>query len=749
MPNPEESKKKPLYIPLRWKVTLPVFGLVLVMAMAGAYVVANQLSSGLDVSQTNILLESSRAISERAAALYERQRADAQAIAFTVGVPQAIAAGDTQTLQNIVAGPAQVANLDSVIVTNPGGMEVLGLLWVETPENSNYSLSQGTDLSAEPVIRAVIDAGYVGATGLVRTPQGVMLYTAVPINGELGLAGIVMVGQTLSNVLVELEGSAMADVAFYADGALLQTTYPASDSVLSSLAISPELYTQAVAAGGQIPVQTLTIAESPYEAAYFPLNYGPNTLGVAAALLPDNIPYATEMGRQLISLLLAGVAAGVVIVVFMAVARMTGRVEKVTEVAQALAEGKREARTQMQATDEVGAMGQALDQFATVVQQEHDLLQDTLRRQRRETAHLTAVLESLPDGIVVQDMEGRVMLMNEPARKLLGSQRMFRASRLDELGAMVAEKLGAVLAPGLYMLGDPQQLELDGKMLKAQAAAVMNLSEKRVGTVIVLRDVTEDVRRELAREKVLDRMMQEIQQPLAETGQMAALPSRKNTPISEFAREISRNAVALQKLVVEMRELAHSNPQELKRRQRPLHLETLVWKLANEWRQVAQAANLKLHVMIEHKGQFILGDERRLRWAIGNILDNAIKYTPAGGSLSLEIRPEAGGMAQIRVRDNGTGISDEDKPSLFTRFFRGTPTTKDGHVFRVPGTGQGLAVAKDIIEAHGGRIEVKSKVGVGTAVYMALPLTSAISIELPQLAMDLDGETVQLGVSEA
>lgn len=749
MADPEKSEKKPLFIPLRWRVTLPVFILVLIIVMVGAYLVTNRLSSGLGISQTNILLESSRAISERAAALYERQRADAQRVAFTVGVPDAIANANAEALQTILEGTTRLSNLDGVIVTDANGREVLGLLRVQTPEITDYAVSTGTDLSAESIIHAVVDDGYVGATGLLRTPQGVLLFTAVPVNTETGLAGVVLVGQSLNNALTELQGSAMADVAFYdPDGALLQTTYPASDSVLGDLAIPSELYAQAVVAGGQIPVQTLTIDGSLYEAAYFPLNYGPNTLGVAAALLPDNIPYATEMGRQLTSLLLAGLAAGVVVIVFVAVARLTARVERVTQVAEALALGDRKARTHMQSSDEIGTMGRALDRYADVNQKQQDALRETLRRQRRETAHLTAVLESLPDGIVVQDLEGRVILMNEPARTLLGSQRVFRSANLDALGAVVTDTLGPALAPGLYTLGDPRQVDLGDRMLNAQAAAVLNMSKHRVGTVLVLRDITDEVRRERAREKVLDRMMQEVQQPLSEAAQGVSMPVR-TTPISEFAREITRNAVALQKLVVEMRELAHNNAQDLKRHQRPLHLETLVWKLANEWRQVAQAANLKLHIMIEHKGQFVLGDERRLRWAVGNVIDNAIKYTPASGSLSLEIRPEANGMAQLRVRDNGVGISDEDLRHMFTRFYRGTPINKDGQPLRVPGTGQGLAVAKDIVEAHGGVIQVKSKVGVGTAVYIALPLTASIGLALPQLSMDLDGETVRLGMDEA
>jgi signal transduction histidine kinase len=91
----------------------------------------------------------------------------------------------------------------------------------------------------------------------------------------------------------------------------------------------------------------------------------------------------------------------------------------------------------------------------------------------------------------------------------------------------------------------------------------------------------------------------------------------------------------------------------------------------------------------------------------------------------MEIRAEDKGMARMRVRDSGVGINRQDQPYVFTRFYRGSPTTAEGVPLRVPGTGQGLTVARQIIQAHGGEIRLKSKPGVGTAVYFALPVTAS------------------------
>jgi len=733
--------KQARFISLRWRIVVPLFAAVLIIAMAGAYFLANSLSGDIAVSQTNILMESSRSVSQRIAALYERQRVEAQGVAFTIGVPEAITSGRAGALYPSMEAIASRAGLDSIIVTDANGIEIVGIQQVVTPDVRDYAVSTETDLSGEIIIQSVLDGGYVGATGFMRTTEGILLYTAVPVNPDNALVGVAMVGQKIDSVIAEIHGSAIADLVLYGpDGALMQTTFAPNDVNFSALAIDSALFDQASRAVQNIPSQSLQIGAALYQGAYFPFAFGPNILGVIGVIMPDNIPFATEMGRQLTSLMLASVAAVVVVGLFIGVNVLILRLNRVTQTARALASGDMTARTRMSATDEIGAMGQALDQYANYVQERQDILRADLRRQRRETTHLLSILESLPDGIVVQDSNGRVMMINDKARNLLGSQHVSHNPDLHELIAHVSDVLGPALAPGLYSLGSPQQIDLDGKMLSAQAAAVMNLTGQRVGTVVVIRDITVEVQRERARDKILTQIAQEIQQPLSAFSNPA-----QRSPMSEFAREITRNAVALQKMVVEMRELADTNLRDMpEQRQRPIPLDTLVWSVANEWRQIAQANNLTLHVIIEKAGLHVLGNERRLRWAIGNIIDNAIKYTTPGGALTLEIRDDiAEGRAHLRIRDNGVGITPDELPNVLTRFYRGNPLTKEGRAIRVPGTGQGLTSAKQIFEAHGGSLTIKSKQWVGTAVYFTIPLTAPVGLEIPGLA-DLDGETVRI-----
>ena len=732
----------PRFISIRWRFITPLFLVVLTVAMTGAYLIARNISGGLEVSQTNVLLQSSRAVADRSGQLYDYHRQEAQRAAFTVGVKDAVRDYRPNDLEPILESLVRVSGLDSLIVVDSAGHELVGILRVETQGISDFSVSSATDLSQQPIIRSILDETSIEAVAFMTTPQGMLLYTAAPIYDGDTIIGVALVGQQLESVLADLRSSAVADLTLYGpDGTLLQTTFSLTEN-WNSLALSPEVFNQALAAENSLPLSEFFIAEAKYQGTAQPFIFGPNRLGVIGVAMPDHIPFITEAGRQLTALLAAVLAGTVVVVAFAGMSYFAGKAERIAQVADELASGQSAARTHLRPTDEISAIGYALDQYAGYAQERQDELQQELRRQRREAAHLTRVLESIPDGVIVQDAEGRVITMNDRARALLGSQRVFRSAGLHELTAVVAHNLGPALAPGIYTLGHPHRINLDERLLSAQAAAIMSITDHRIGTVILLRDITEQVLQEHQRDILLRQIAQHIQSPLAKMGQLGMLSD--SNMVNAFAREITRQAVALQKMIVDMRELALVDTLGIQRRQQPLQLELLIWAVANEWRQIAQANQLTMRIIIECKGLFVLGDEKRLRWAIGNIIDNAIKYNLPGGTLTLEINEESNGMAQLRVRDNGVGIAREERPFLFTRFYRGTPVTSDGKMIRAPGMGQGLYIAKQIFESHGGSILIKTSQRIGTAVYISLPLTAPTGLEISRAPVGWEGETIQL-----
>jgi signal transduction histidine kinase len=141
----------------------------------------------------------------------------------------------------------------------------------------------------------------------------------------------------------------------------------------------------------------------------------------------------------------------------------------------------------------------------------------------------------------------------------------------------------------------------------------------------------------------------------------------------------------------------------------------------DEWKFNLAGYNLTANFSIQTSDLIVRADSRRLRRAVDALLQNACDFSPEGGTLNVTLKKEKD-EAVLSITDPGVGISPEDLPHIFERFFRGTPRDRDGNVIDVRGMGQGLYVVAQITEAHGGRVEADSKVGKGTTIRIRLPL---------------------------
>jgi signal transduction histidine kinase len=115
----------------------------------------------------------------------------------------------------------------------------------------------------------------------------------------------------------------------------------------------------------------------------------------------------------------------------------------------------------------------------------------------------------------------------------------------------------------------------------------------------------------------------------------------------------------------------------------------------------------------------VLADRTRMREVVSNLLTNSLKFTPPGGTVSLRVGPDGAGMASITVSDTGVGIPEEELPHVTERFFRGTHSSE-----MAAGSGIGLTIVSELVEAHNGQLEITSEPGTGTRVTVTLPLAS-------------------------
>ncbi|MCS6965986.1 MAG: heavy metal sensor histidine kinase [Candidatus Kapabacteria bacterium] len=192
-----------------------------------------------------------------------------------------------------------------------------------------------------------------------------------------------------------------------------------------------------------------------------------------------------------------------------------------------------------------------------------------------------------------------------------------------------------------------------------------------------------------------------------------ALRSRKSPEEYEAVlSSVLEEVLRLHRIVEALLELARAESGQLRLAQELVDMSTIVKEIAEDMEPLARERGL--HIQLQTEGSNpLVGDPLRLRQAVLNVVDNAVKYTPEGGTVLLRVRSEAQ-VVIVEVVDTGVGIPPEDLPHIFERFYRVEKSRT--RASSVDGTGLGLAIARWIVEAHGGRVEVESTVGQGTCV---------------------------------
>jgi signal transduction histidine kinase len=381
------------------------------------------------------------------------------------------------------------------------------------------------------------------------------------------------------------------------------------------------------------------------------------------------------------------------------------------------------------------AMGTAIEQFfrrsyakqpatpSATAPAQAELLRKIQNREA-EITHLTAVLDSIGEGVIMQDNDGRIIMMNEAAYNLLGSQKAFWESDLARLYESARQVIG--LNTEFELIGDPIRTEINDRILGAQVAAVSDDQGGRLGTVIVLRDVTRAALADRLKDDFVTQVSHELRTPLtAIKGMSDVLLSQPldRPPNRRFLEAIGRNVDVLDRMIVELLDISEISGGTFAIRQEELVLDDLIWSVIRGLQSRWERAKLEVHVIsLRREKTNVLGDNRRLRWALGHVLENSINYTQEGGTITARIGEISQGRVQIHIEDTGVGIRSMDLPHVFNRFYRGEARTADDKAIDPRGLGQGLFIARAVAEAHKGYLGIDSKVGVGTVVTMALPL---------------------------
>jgi signal transduction histidine kinase len=352
-------------------------------------------------------------------------------------------------------------------------------------------------------------------------------------------------------------------------------------------------------------------------------------------------------------------------------------------------------------------------------------IQTTLHQRDVEIEQLHGILAGLSEGIIMQDNEGRLVFVNQAARDLMGSVKSFWQSELGPLFNEFAElqQLDSELVP----LGEPRRVQMNQRVLGAQVAAVADGAGNRLGTMIILRDLTTDALTERLKDQFITAISHELRTPMAVIKGMSEVilaQGEEGKPNRKLLETLSRNVDILDRMIVELLDISELASGGFNIRREIIALEPLIWNVVNGAFPELKRVNHDIAIMLRDKERLtIVGDDPRLRWALGHLIQNSIRYTEAGGHILVTASPTPADEIAITVVDTGVGIAEKDLPYIFDRFYRGEPRTPDGKRIDPRGLGQGLFIARMVTEAHGGHLTVRSQAGQGSIFTLTLPMS--------------------------
>ena len=351
-------------------------------------------------------------------------------------------------------------------------------------------------------------------------------------------------------------------------------------------------------------------------------------------------------------------------------------------------------------------------------------LQTALRERSMEVERLNSILASIDQGVIMQDNEGRLVLVNEAARKLIGNIKAFWQSELGTLfnDFRAVTAVDAEVSP----LSEPKRVEINDRIVGAQLAAVADGQGNRLGTIIVLRDVTDETLANRLQDHFITAISHELRTPMAVIkGVSEVIMASEATSNRRLLETLSRNVDILDRMIVELLDISELSSDSFSIRHEPLNLEELLWNVVKGQTPEINRASLDVSVLVRNAPQLTLvGDDQRLRWAFGHLLSNAVHYTEAGGHILITASVREGERVEIQFVDTGVGISAKDMPRIFERFYRGRAFNSAGKRLDPRGLGQGLFIARKVFEAHQGYISASNPQGQGSIFTVVLPKAS-------------------------
>ncbi len=464
--------------------------------------------------------------------------------------------------------------------------------------------------------------------------------------------------------------------------------------------------------------------QSPLLYVALPVRDARQVIGVLRLALP--LSAVTASYETLHQVMLAGGAVALIVALgigLFVAGRVTHPVVEMQSIARRMSEGNFLVRAPTRSTDEIGTLGRSLNVLAS-------RLREKIRDLEGEQAKVTAILDGMMEGVIAVDGHEHIVLMNERARAIfqLGALRGERKPFLEvirnaDLHEVFRASGGA--APGTVARREVSLTTPVERILQVNAVPLV-LAGEGPGVVMVLHDVTPLRRLEQVRTEFVANVSHELRTPLTaiqgylETLLSGALEEKDHA--RRFLEIVLRHTERLGRLLNDLTDLSNIELGKVTLRKTPTRLDELVESVLAIAGPRAASARVALRAELPSDLPLVDADHDRLAQILINLVDNAVKYTRAGGSVRVSAGETGQGTVEVVVTDTGVGIPPADLPRITERFYRVDKTRSR----ELGGTGLGLAIVKHLVLAHGGELRIESEPERGTTVRFTLPVSSGV-----------------------
>jgi NtrC-family two-component system sensor histidine kinase KinB len=435
---------------------------------------------------------------------------------------------------------------------------------------------------------------------------------------------------------------------------------------------------------------------------------------------------AQRMNALMIAAVLSAFLGGVLISLSLT-KRLLRPLAVLTQAVHRLGQGDFGARVSLSGSDEIAQLADSFNAMAGhLTEYRHSSLGELLQAQQSSQS----AIDSLPDPVVMFDIEGKVLGMNRAAEEQLNVA--FQPNGSDPLDGVPPEVRSVLEQVRSYVLGGkgpyaPKGFEdairvpaTEGERYFLPRATPVYAERGGItGATVILQDVTRLHRFDELKNDLVATVAHEFRTPLTSLRmaihlcleELAGPVTEKQADLLYAARE---DCERLQSIVDELLDLAKMQSGRVELQQLLTSPQALIDTAAEAHRAIAAEHDLTLETEIAPEIGDVLVDRERLQVVLTNLITNAIRHTPGGGRIALRAHPVEGAV-RFAVADTGEGIPEEHLRHIFDKFYR-VPDAPAG------GAGLGLSIAKEIVEAHGGEIGVESEVGRGSTFWFTLPV---------------------------